>query len=488
LQRLGPVVLMYEEFFGLRARPFGITPSVDLFFHSSAHRRTLAYLQGHVLANEPVILLTGSIGAGKTTVLQALLRALPNNFAAATVVSTQLDDVELTRSVLLAFGAQATGGSLDELRAALRSHLEDLCSRGRRGLLVVDEAQNFSAGTLRYLLHLPELGGGVEEASLQAIISGQPGLHSLLLEAAREAADQLPFCRLGSMSTMDTGSYVRHRLRVVGTTGGPTFSEDALDEVHLATGGLPRLVNRLCERVLMSAYLDGSRDIDSMRVARAAAELREELDDSDVPPRSFGDHPPVPADPPTSPPAQPQAMVVGSGVNPDSAPAQASPVWPAPHLEQEDPLPSSREPEPADARSGSRRRRHYWPAATAAGLLAVAVGWLAHDRSGPQNTTRPSTAASAGLVAPAGDAPNPDHRSVVSAPTSESSVSEPYPAGQLPVGVAANTVVPKPMRAPSSPVDAQAALGLTNPAEPTTTPPAVASSCNEATKALGLCP
>src|SRR5678816_4344500 len=140
---------MYEEFFGLRARPFGITPSADLFFHSSAHRRTLACLLGHVLAGEPLIVLTGDIGAGKTTVLQVLLSNLSDKFAPAVVVSTQLDEVELTRSVLIAFGAAAVGGSLEDLRTALRSRLEDLRSRRKRGLLVVDEAQNFTAGTLR---------------------------------------------------------------------------------------------------------------------------------------------------------------------------------------------------------------------------------------------------------------------------------------------------------------------------------------------------
>ena len=136
---------------------------------------------------------------------------------------------------------------------------------------MVDEAQNSSAGTLRYLTRLPELGGGGEEASLQVIISGQPGLRAraLLVEAAgARDGHELPLCRLGPMSTMDTGSYVRHRLRVVGSpTDGPTFSDDAIDQVRVATGGLPRLVNRLCDRVLMSACLDRTRDIDAARVA-----------------------------------------------------------------------------------------------------------------------------------------------------------------------------------------------------------------------------
>ena len=110
------------------------------------------------------------------------------------------------------------------------------------------------------------------------IISGQPGLQARLMEAAGErTVDELPLYRLGPMSTMDTGAYVRHRLRVVGTTDGPTFSDDAIDQVRVATGGLPRLVNRLCDRVLMSACLDQNSRHRRVRVAGAAAELREEL-------------------------------------------------------------------------------------------------------------------------------------------------------------------------------------------------------------------
>ena len=185
---------MYEEFFGLRARPFGITPSADLFFHSSAHRRTLACLQGQVLAGEPLIVLTGDIGAGKTTVLQVLLRNLSDKFVPAVLVSTQLDEVELTRSVLFAFGARATDESLDDLRTALRSRLEDLRSRRQRGLLVVDEAQNFSAGDAA----LPDATPGARRWRRGSIVAGDhfgsTGLQArLLVEAAGErAGHELP--------------------------------------------------------------------------------------------------------------------------------------------------------------------------------------------------------------------------------------------------------------------------------------------------------
>jgi len=398
---------MYEEFFGLRARPFGITPSADLFFHSSAHRRTLACLQGLVLAGEPLIVLTGHIGAGKTTVLQVLLRNLSDKFAPAVLVSTQLDEVDLTRSVLMAFGAAVTDGSLDDLRAGLRSRLEDLRSHLQRGLLVVDEAQNFSAGTLRYLMQLPELGGGGEEASLQVIISGQPGLRAraLLVEAAGARAGlELPLCRLGPMSTIDTGSYVRHRLEVVGSTDGPTFSDDAIDQVRAATGGLPRLVNRLCERVLTSAYLDQTRDIGAVRVASAAAELRAELGDSEVLVPPLDDRRPVQGDRPVSLPTPRVPAAADSGA--DSAPAPADVSTPPPaawHVDSATATPAPSEPPKRPDFRAKRPRWPYWVAAVAGGLLAVSFGWLAYDRSSPRSTTGLGASSAANVVAvPAG--------------------------------------------------------------------------------------
>ena len=497
---------MYEEFFGLRARPFGITPSADLFFRSSAHRRALACVQGHALAGEPLIVLTGEIGAGKTTLLQVLLRNLPDRFAPATVVSTQLDEIELTRGVLLAFGAGATGATLDDLSAALRSHVEDLLSRGKSGLLVVDEAQNFSTGTLRYLMQLPKLGIRDEEASLQVIISGQPGLEALLVEAAGEtAARELSLCRLGPMSTMDTGTYVRHRLRVVGTTGGPSFSDDALDQVQLATGGRPRLVNRLCERILMSAYLDRTRDIDSMRVGRAAAELREELDEVDVPLPARVHRPLIPADAPTSPPCRSSSAVVSSALDSGPAPVEASPQAPKQPLDAGNPLPSGEElpkrpglPTPAElpgassSQAVSRKRRPYWAAAAAAGLVAASLGWLAFDRPTPRETTRRGTIAPANVVVPAAvgiDAAKPRPPPELNAPAAEEPVRALHPDGQSPVGLEAKGIQQEPAQPASQPVDARAAFGLAPSADPASAPPpAAAPSCGEAAKALGLCP
>jgi len=467
---------MYEEFFGLRSKPFSVTPSAELFFHSVTHRRTLAYLQGQTLAGEPLIVLTGDIGAGKTTVLQVLLRNLSDKFAPAVVVSTQLDEIEFTRSVLIAFGARAAGNSLDDLRTALRIHLEDLRSRGRPGLLVVDEAQNLSANTLRHLMRLSEPGDDAEEeAGLQVIISGQLGLQALLMEVAGERrGDELPLYRLAPMSTRDTGAYVRHRLRIVGTGDGPTFSEDAIEQVQTATGGLPRLVNRLCHRVLMSACLDQARDIDGVRVADAAAELREELGDSDIPDTDLDKPQPMQAGPILSHPTPPEPIRVGSGV--DSAPALAGPV---PSFLRESP----KRPD-AQARG---RQRSYWVAAVAAGFLAASLGWLGYDRSSPRNAARLDTARAAGGVVPAERADGAVHTRDASTLSAESPARPLYPDGHSPVESSMRDVQ-EPRAPPSQSVDPQAALGLAPSTEPTTSPPAGGPACSDAAKALGLCP
>jgi general secretion pathway protein A len=484
---------MYEEFFGLGARPFGITPSADLFFHSSAHRRTLACLQAQVLAGEPLIVLTGDIGAGKTTVLQVLLRNLSDKFAPAVVVSTQLDEVELTRSVLIAFGAAATGRSLDDLRMALRSRLEDLRSNPQRALLVVDEAQNFPAETLRYLMQLPELGFADEEAWLQVIISGQPGLRArarLVEGAGARVGHELPLCRLGPMSRKDTGCYVRHRLRVAGSTDGPNFSDDAIDRIQVATGGLPRLVNRLCERVLTSAYLDQTRDIGAVRVAHAAAEFRKEMADSDVPLPPVEPSRPAPAAAPMSLQTRLVPMPVGSEADSDPAPAVASLPTSPPDFGPGNPLRSPPESPKRPDSHGSRQRRPFWAAAAAAALLGVSIAWVAYDRSSPANTSRLGASASGNVVA---SAPRADAAegglpadANANARSAENSSRASHSDGRTPVAAAARGV--EEPTAPSQPVDARAALGLASSTEPATTPPADTPACSEAAKVLGLCP
>jgi len=304
----------------------------------------------------------------------------------------------------------------------------------------------------------------------------------------------LPLYRLGPMNTMDTGGYVRHRLRVVGTANGPTFSADAIDQVQAATGGLPRLINRLCDRVLMSALLDQTRDIDGVRVAATAAELRAELGDTALPSPPVDDHEPVEENRTVSPPEPPVSVVLALGAD-SSPPAVNAPSSPAAlPLDPDGSVSWTREPS-KDSESRARGRwRPYWIAAVAGGLLAVSVGWLAHEGSGPPNAGRRGASApvkaiveSASSAATTATARSPSETNT-NPPSAENHASWPHSDGQqLPAATAAREVQ-EPSAPASLPVDARAALGLAPPGQEASAPPSVAPACQDAAKALGLCP
>ena len=189
---------MYEEFFGLRARPFGITPSADLFFHSSAHRRTLACLLGQVLAGEPLIVLTGNIGAGKTTVLQVLLRNLSDKFVPAVLVSTQLDEVELTAGggedvraapprEVAALPARAQARF--EEPAQLPRVLADDVQGGRRRVLAPEQVDQ--------LAHADRLAGAGQQDGEQERALAGPGVDLLAAAPHPQRAEDLQPQRAG---------------------------------------------------------------------------------------------------------------------------------------------------------------------------------------------------------------------------------------------------------------------------------------------------
>jgi type II secretory pathway predicted ATPase ExeA len=275
---------MYEDFFGLKDRPFAITPSADLYFDSSVHRRTLAYLRCGVSNGDSLLVMTGEIGAGKTTLLQTLMRDLEaDRVVPATLSNTQLDAAGVTESILFAFGAPLPDRSTGGLEAALDAHLSKLGAAGRRGLAIVDEAQNLPPDALRQLLHLstarPAAG-----APLQLLLSGQPGLRGRLLNTAMDEIVQpvCLFCHVGPLDGVETRSYIEHRLQRLGAAGAPAFSAAAFEAIHRATGGIPRRINRLCDRVLLAAYLANRRDIDDQTVAKVDADLRQEFGDPEA--------------------------------------------------------------------------------------------------------------------------------------------------------------------------------------------------------------
>ncbi|MGE0070144.1 MAG: XrtA/PEP-CTERM system-associated ATPase [Thiomonas sp.] len=270
---------MYAAHFGLSAPPFQLNPDPSFLYESKGHNYAHQYLRFGAMQGEGFIIVTGEIGAGKTTLVRALLAELdPARVAAAQIVSTQLEADDLLRAVANAFGVPSKNASKAELLAALEAHFTTLMLQNRRALLVIDEAQNLNAAAIEELRMLSNFQYG-NRALLQSYLVGQPELREVLRAPNLEQLRQriIASCHIGPMDADETRAYIIHRLKRVGWTGRPQFNEAAFASVHDWTGGLPRRINMLCNRLLLSAFLDNTDLIDASRVATVAREIREEI-------------------------------------------------------------------------------------------------------------------------------------------------------------------------------------------------------------------
>jgi general secretion pathway protein A len=273
---------MYELHFGLSGPPFQLNPDPAFYFGSRGHAHALAYLKFGVYQGEGFIVVTGEIGAGKTTLVRTLLDSLdPEQVVAAQIVSTQLESGDLLRSILAAFGIPPAGQTKAQLIASLEGFLTALAARGRRALLVVDEAQNLRLDVIEELRMLSNFQIG-SQALLQSFLVGQPELRNLLESKAMEQLRQrvIASCHLGPLDAPETKAYVEHRLHHVGWQDRPHFEPGSFENIHRWCEGVPRRINLLCNRLLLAAYLAGSDTIAAADVERTARELRREVGES----------------------------------------------------------------------------------------------------------------------------------------------------------------------------------------------------------------
>ncbi|MBC7950481.1 MAG: AAA family ATPase [Rhodospirillaceae bacterium] len=278
---------MYTEFYGLTALPFQLTPDPRFFFESSVHRRAVAHLMFGIEQSEGFIVVTGEVGAGKTTILGHLLATLDTSkVVAAKVVSTNLQAEDTLRSVASAFRLEFQGSDKATLLRRIEDFLVSNHARGLRTLLLIDEAQNLSAAALEELRMLSNFQVGAK-VPLQSFLLGQPQFRRTLANPDLEQFRQriIASYHLGPMGEAETAEYVRHRLKLVGWTSKPAFTDSAMAEIFRNTDGVPRRINVLCSRVLLHAFLDGLMTIDG-EVVRVVAEdhLRENaqiMDSSD---------------------------------------------------------------------------------------------------------------------------------------------------------------------------------------------------------------
>jgi general secretion pathway protein A len=270
---------MYTGFYKLKGLPFQLGPDPRFFYGSSVHQKAMAYVTYGLHQGEGFIVITGDIGAGKTTLVGHLLATLdPAKYIAATLVTTQLGADDTLRMVASAFGVPCEGADKAVILRRVEAFLAGTHHAGRRSLLVVDEVQNLSVRALEELRMLSnfQIHG---KPLLQSFLLGQPQFRGTLASPALEQLRQRVTAsyHLGPLNEEETRSYIEHRLKLVDWDNDPSFTAEAFARIYTLTGGVPRKINTLASRLLLSGYLDERHEIEEAMVDQVADELGAEI-------------------------------------------------------------------------------------------------------------------------------------------------------------------------------------------------------------------
>jgi general secretion pathway protein A len=289
---------MYERFYNLRERPFALSPDPEYLYLSRVHSAALDSIRYGIESRAGFIVITGEIGAGKTTLLQSVLQRVDDRTTVARIVNTTLDPRELLEAIMLDFGLETTGKSKPALLRDLGQFLVQERTQGRRPLLVIDEAQNLSAQALEEVRLLSNLE--TEKSKLlQILLVGQPDLRSKIASTELEQFRQRVAVsyHLTPLDAPETAAYINYRLDHAAVGVAPHFPPDASALVHRRSGGVPRIINVICDATLVFGYAEERRQIDAALVH----DVLDELETTGVLPRD-----------PATPPAPDAASGAGS--------------------------------------------------------------------------------------------------------------------------------------------------------------------------------
>jgi general secretion pathway protein A len=270
---------MYTQYFNLKQSPFSIAPDPRYLFMSERHREALAHLLYGIGSGGGFVLLTGEIGAGKTTVCRCFMEQIPENCKLGYIFNPKLTVEELLLTICDEFGVElppqgAGAVSVKGYVDAINAYLLASHAQAKNNVLIIDEAQNLSAEVLEQLRLLTNLETS-ERKLLQIILIGQPELRTILAQPELEQLAQRVIARyhLGSLSEAETSAYIEHRLAVAGAAAIAPFPRRLMALVHSLTKGVPRRINLLCDRALLGAYVENQPQVSRTILRRAAAEV-----------------------------------------------------------------------------------------------------------------------------------------------------------------------------------------------------------------------
>ncbi len=285
---------MFERFYRFTAPPFQLTPDSRFFYGSKGHSRAIAHLNYGLSQGEGFIIITGEVGAGKTTLVEWLRTQVDQDtYTIARVSTTQVAEDDLFRLAMAGFGFADEGLGKAALLGRFEQLLRENNAAGRRCLLIVDEVQNLSVAALEELRMLSNLAPD-GRATLQTILLGQPQFRRMLASPNLDQLRQrvLTSYHLGPLTPEETRAYVEHRLTAVGWDGDPHIEDEAFTAIYAQTDGVPRRINRLCSRVLLYGALEEAHEVTAAMVDQTAQELLRDLEGSRA---DWSNLPPVPS-------------------------------------------------------------------------------------------------------------------------------------------------------------------------------------------------
>ena len=268
---------MYTRYFGLSEKPFAIAPDPKYLYMSDAHREALAHLLYGLNGDGCIILFTGDIGTGKTTACRCLLEQLPSNTDIAIILNPKLSILDILHTICeeLKIPVTAASPSIKTYTDHINEYLLEAYAQNRTTTLIIDEAQNLDATTLEHLRLLTNLETNTRKL-LQIILIGQPELRNTLDDPGLEQISQRVTTRfhLGPLKKQDVQAYIKHRITVAGGSENVSlFEPRAIDYITKASGGIPRLINTICDRSLLGAYVEGREFVTLAIAKKAAAEI-----------------------------------------------------------------------------------------------------------------------------------------------------------------------------------------------------------------------